>query len=186
MVPVTALWLPVVVSAVFVFIVSSVLHMVFKYHNTDYVPLPNEDAVRAAIRSANPTPREYMIPYCANMQAMKTPEMQLKFAEGPVGRLTLRAPGPISIGPSLAQWFIFSLAISIVVAALASVTLSSAYSTRHIFIVVCVTTWLAYSAGHITSSIWFARPWSITLKEIFDGLLYGLATGAAFVWLWPR
>ncbi len=186
MVPVTALWLPVIVSAVFVFIVSSVLHMVFKYHNTDYVPLPDEDAVRAAIRSANPAPREYIIPYCSDMQAMKTPEMQKKFAEGPVGRLTLRAPGTMAIGGSLVQWFLFSLAIAIVVAALASVTLSSTYSVRHIFVVVTVTTWLAYSGAHITSAIWFARPWSITLKEIFDGLMYGLATGAAFVWLWPR
>jgi hypothetical protein len=160
--------------------------MVFKYHNKDYVPLPNEDAVRAALRSANPRPGEYIIPHCSDMQAMKTPEMQKKFAEGPVGRLTLRATGPMAIGPSLVQWFLFSLVIGVVVAALASVSLSAGASVRHIFIVVGVTTWLAYSGGHITSAIWFARPWSITTKEIFDGLIYGLATAAAFVWLWPR
>lgn len=184
MVPVAALWLPVLVSAIFVFIVSSVLHMVFKYHNTDYVQIPNEDAVRAAIRGAKPG--EYIIPYCADMRAMKSPEMQEKFAEGPVGRLTLRRAGPYTMGSSLVQWFVFSLVISLVVAALARHSVSPGATRHHIFAVVGIATWLAYSGSHATSAIWFGRPWSITLKEIFDGLVYGATTAAAFVWLWPR
>ena len=40
MVALTSLWLPVVVSAVLVFVASSVVHMVLGYHNTDYSKLP--------------------------------------------------------------------------------------------------------------------------------------------------
>ena len=47
--PFGSLWIPVIVSAVFVFVGSSILHMVLKYHRADYKPLPNEDAVREAL-----------------------------------------------------------------------------------------------------------------------------------------
>ena len=62
MVSLGSLMLPVVLSAVFVFITSFLIHMVLKYHAPDYTQLPNEDAVRAAIRAGNPTPRQYIIP----------------------------------------------------------------------------------------------------------------------------
>ena len=53
-----ALWLPIVLSAVLVFVVSSIIHMVLRYHNSDYGRLPNEDAVRAALRAGSPAPRQ--------------------------------------------------------------------------------------------------------------------------------
>ena len=66
-----ALWLPIVLSAVLVFVVSAIIHMVLKYHNRDYTKLPNEDAVRAALRAGNPEPRQYIIPYCADPKEME-------------------------------------------------------------------------------------------------------------------
>ena len=60
-----ALWLPILVSAVLVFVVSAIIHMVLKYHNSDYSPLSNEDAVRAAIRAGNPRPGLYVVPFAA-------------------------------------------------------------------------------------------------------------------------
>jgi hypothetical protein len=51
-----ALWLPILLSAVVVFIISSLIHMVIKWHAGDYNALANEDAVRAAIRAGNPAP----------------------------------------------------------------------------------------------------------------------------------
>ena len=40
MIPLTALWLPILVSAVFVFIASSVIHMMLGYHKAYYGTLP--------------------------------------------------------------------------------------------------------------------------------------------------
>jgi hypothetical protein len=39
-----SLWLPILLAAVGVFVVSSLIHMLFKWHNRDYRKLPNEDA----------------------------------------------------------------------------------------------------------------------------------------------
>ena len=43
-----SLWLPVVVTAVLIFVASSLIHMVFKWHNSDYRKIANEGQVRAA------------------------------------------------------------------------------------------------------------------------------------------
>jgi hypothetical protein len=87
------LWLPILLSAVAVFIVSSLIHMVFKWHAADYRPLANEDDVRAAIRAGNPTPGHFVLPHCGSMQEMGSDAMRRKYAEGPVGYLTLRPRG---------------------------------------------------------------------------------------------
>ena len=52
MVSLTQLWVPIILSAVIVFLASSLIHMVFKWHNADYRRLPDEDAVRAALLTA--------------------------------------------------------------------------------------------------------------------------------------
>ena len=47
MVALADLWLPILVSGVVVFVVSSVIHMLIPIHRGDYAKLPGEDAVRA-------------------------------------------------------------------------------------------------------------------------------------------
>ena len=103
MVSLMHLWLPIVLSAVLVFVMSTLIHMVFKWHNAEYHGLSNEAEVAAAIRKGNAAPGQYMIPYCADMKEMGSEAMQQKFKEGPIALLTLRAPGPPAMGASLAQ-----------------------------------------------------------------------------------
>jgi hypothetical protein len=182
-----ALWQPIVLSAVLVFILSAIIHMVLKYHNTDYKRLPNEDAVRAALRSGNPEPRrQYIFPYAAEMKEMGSPEMQQKFIEGPVGVLYLRQPGPPTMGPALAQWFLFTLWVSLLVSYVAARTIQPGAEYLDVFCTVGAVTFLAYAAGVLPASIWMGKPWAVTAKEMFDGLLYALVTAGTFGWLWPR
>ena len=56
MVPLADLWLPIVLSAVFVFVASSVIHMALQIHKKDFQKLPNEDQVLAAMRGAGLKP----------------------------------------------------------------------------------------------------------------------------------
>ena len=42
------LWLPILLSAVIVFIASSIIHMLLPWHRSDYPKVPNEDKVRDA------------------------------------------------------------------------------------------------------------------------------------------
>ena len=186
MVSLSQLWLAVVLAGVAVFVASAIIHMVLKYHNVDYKKLPNEDAVRAALRAGNPEPRQYVIPYCPDPKEMEAPEMQQKFIEGPVGVLNLRRPGRPTMGPTLLQWFLFNLAVSFFVAYLAAHTLSPGAAYLEVFRVVGAAGFLAYAAGQVPAAIWMGKPWPVAWKEVFDGLVYGLVTAGTFGWLWPR
>jgi hypothetical protein len=186
MVSLGALWLPVLLSAVFVFITSSILHMVFRYHSATYTRLPNEDAVRTAIRAGNPGPGQYIIPHAGGMKEMETPEMQQKYAEGPVGVLNLRRAGKPSMGPYLVQWFVFTLVVSFFVAYVAAHAVAPGTVYLEVFRLVGAVAFLAYAAGQFPAAIWMGKPWSVATIEAFDGLLYALVTAGTFGWLWPR
>jgi len=185
MVSLAALWLPIVLSAVLVFIASSVIHMFLGYHNRDYTKLPNEDAVRAAIRSGNPQPAQYIIPH-GSPSEMHSPEMQQKFVEGPVAVLNIKPSGKISMGGNLIQWLVFALVISFMTAYVASRTLAPGTDYLHVFRVVGTVGFLAYGGGQLPAAIWMGKPWSIAIKEVFDSLVYGLLSAGAFGWLWPK
>ena len=185
MVPLGALVLPIVLSAVLVFVLSSIIHMLLGYHNRDYKPLPNEEAVRAAIRSGNPAPGQYVIPYCEPKET-GSPEVQRKHVEGPVAVLNLKAAGPLRMGPSLVQWFIFALLVSLFLAYLASRVLPAGTPYLEVFRLVGTAGFLAYAVGQLPAAIWMGKPWPVAWKEVFDGLLYGVVTAGAFGWLWPR
>ena len=185
MVSLGALWLPILLSAVLVFVLSSIIHMVLGYHSSDYTRLPNEDAVRDAIRSGNPAPKQYVIPYCTPKE-MESPEMKRKRVEGPVGVLNLKPPGAYGMGPSLIQWFGFTAVVSFFVAYVASHAVPAGSSYLEVFRIVGTVGFLAYAMGQLPAAIWMGKPWAVAGKEVFDGLLYGLVTAGAFGWLWPR
>ena len=186
MVSLGSLWLPILLSAVLVFLTSSIIHMVLKYHNRDYQRLPNEDAVRAAIRGGNPNPAQYIIPYCSEMKQMETPEMKQRYAEGPVAVLNVMRAGVPGMGRYLLQWFVFSLIVSFFVSYVAAHGVPAGARYLHVFRIVGATAFLAYAAGQVPAAIWMGKPWGVAWKEVFDGLLYGLVTAGTFGWLWPR
>ena len=181
---ITQLWLPIVVSAVLVFLASSVIHMLFKWHNPDYRKLANEDQVRDAIRAATPAPGLYVVPHCLEMKDLGTPEMQKKFTDGPVAFLTVRASGLPSMGPQLIQWFVFTLAVAVICAYLASRTLPPTASWGQVMRVVATTAFLTYAGGCVTNGIWMGKPWISVAKECLDALIYAALTGGAFAYLW--
>src|SRR6185312_1216363 len=116
-----SLWLPIILSAVFVFIASALINMLLKFwHAPDYRQFSNEGEVRAAIRAGTPAPGQYSIPWCGP-GAMKDPAMQEKFIQGPVGLVNLRGPGPVNMGTYLLQWFLFCILVSVLCALVALV-----------------------------------------------------------------
>ena len=186
MISLAQLWLPILVAAIAVFAASSVIHMVVKWHNTDYRKLGNEDDVRAVIRAGASGPGQYFIPYCTDPKEMQKPEMLQKFKEGPVGLLVLRPPCTPSMGKPLGFWFLLNLAIAILAGCLACYTLAAGSSFLQIFRVVGIATFLAYAGGTIQQAIWMGKPWVSTGKEVADAFIYAIASAAVFGWLWPR
>ncbi len=185
MILIPSLWMPIVVASVLVFIVSSVLHMVLKYHNKDYRELPQEASTLAALRDAGVTPGLYHFPYCATPKEMGEADMVEKFKRGPVGMLTIMPSGPMKLGKFLGQWFVYIVLVSVVVAYLAGRTLPAGADYLAVFRLAGTVAFTAYGMGPMVDSIWKGVPWSATAKHVFDGLLYSLVTAGAFGWLWP-
>ena len=180
------LWLPILVAAVFVFVVSSLVHMVFKWHLPDYRGFSNEDEVLAAIRKGHPTPGIHMLPYCKDMKDFAKPEMLAKFREGPTGKFILRAGVEPGMGKPLLQWFVLCLVISLFCAYLGAHALATGSPFALVFRVIGTAAFMAYGFGAFIQGIWWGQPWGAVAKDALDGILYALATAAAFAWLWPR
>src|SRR5262245_24170980 len=186
MTTVVTLWLPILGAAIAVFVASSVIHMVIKWHNPDYRKFDNEDEVRRAINATKPAPGMYTIPYCKEPGDFKKPEMQQKFTEGPVAFTMVRAPGMPSMGPMLGGWFMVNLFVAVVAAYVAGKAIQPGASFYAIARIVCAVTFAAYVVGGVSNGIWYGKPWRTAAKEMLDALIYGIVSGAAFGWLWPR
>ena len=186
MVPIFSLWLPILLSSVLVFIGSSLVHMVFKYHANDMKRLPDEDATVDAIRKLNIPEGQYIIPHAGSMQAMNSPEFQEKVKNGPRAIINIWPGGNPSMAPYLAQWFIYSLVVGVFGAYVAGRALEVGAHYLAVFRFVGVTTFACYSIAGWQESIWYKRPWSVTLWNTFDGLIYAMLTAGTFGWLWPR
>lgn len=180
-----ALWMPIVVSAVLVFVASSIIHMLLPWHAGDYAPLPKEAEARAALAPMAIPPGDYMVPRAMSMKDMDTPEFKKKLEEGPVMVLTVMPNGPMTMGASLAQWFLFSLVVGVFAAYVAGRALPPGADYLAAFRFAGVTAFIGYALGAWPMSIWYKRKWSTTIKSTVDGLVYGLLTGGAFGWLWP-
>jgi hypothetical protein len=185
MVALTALWLPILLSAVIVFVASSIMHMLLPYHRNDYSQLPEEDKVLSTLRPLSLKPGLYVFPYCTHKD-MKSPALVEKQKQGPVGFMTIVPSGPPVMPKFLSQWFIYCLLIGFFVAYLTGHTVASGANYRAVFRVAGTAAFLAYGLGHISNGIWKGQKWSVTFKEVADGLIYGLLTAGTFGWLWPR
>ncbi|HWP82780.1 MAG TPA: hypothetical protein VNN76_09005 [Bacteroidota bacterium] len=186
MVPILSLWLPILVSAVFVFLVSFVLHTVLTYHFKDFRQVPNEDKVMDALRGFNLEPGEYIIPYAGSTAAMKSPEFQAKVKKGPGAFMAIWAGGRPSMGKSLMQWFLFSIVVGIFAAYMAGRALGPGAPYLSVFRFAGFTAFACYCVAGWQDSIWFKRSWARTFRATVDGLIYGLLTGGTFGWLWPE
>ena len=185
MITVTQLWMPVIGSAIAVFVLSSLVHMVLKWHNSDYRKLANEDEVRTAIRASKALPGQYMVPYCVDMDAMKSPEQLQKFRDGPVGFIVLKANGQPQMGPALGLWFLYTVVVAIFAGYLASRALPAGAAFPAVFRAVATVAFLTFTGGSVQNGIWMGKPWRSVAKELLDGLIYGAAMGAVFGTLWP-
>ncbi len=186
MIPLTALWLPIVLSAVVVFAASAVLHMVLPLHRSDFKGLPDEAGIRAAIRVAKVAPGTYFFPHARDLKESQTPEMKAKFEQGPVGIMTVMRSGPPTMGKPLAIWFVFCLVVSVFVAYVTTRTLGPGTSYLSVFRIAGTVGFMGYGSAECSNSIWRGEAWSTTAKNLFDGLVYGLLTAGVFGWLWPQ
>jgi len=186
MVTLPELWLPILLSAVGVFFTSSLIHMVLKYHRSDYTPIPNEDEVMEAMRRENIRPGYYYLPYAVDPNDLAKPEVKAKFEKGPVAFVTVLPSGAPSMAKPLVSWLIYCVVVALIVAYLTGRTAGASADYLHVFRIAGTSAFLAHSGSAATESIWKGMPWSVTAKHMFDGLLYALVTAGIFGALWPH
>lgn len=186
MVPLTQLWLPILLAAVFVFIASSIIHMVLGYHKADFRKLSAEDEVMAALRSFDIPSGDYLMPCPEGPKGMKAPEFQEKMKSGPVAMITIRRSGPPSMTSNLILWFLYCVLVGIFAAYIAGRALKPGAQYLDVFRFAGTTAFAGYALGLLQNSIWLGRSWGATLRGMFDGLIYALITAGTFGWLWPK
>lgn len=117
---------------------------------------------------------------------MASEEYGKKLEEGPVVFMTVRANGPITMGKELGLWFVYCLVVGVFAAYLAGRALEPGANYLSVFRFVGTTAFCCYTVGLWQESIWFGKPWSTTMKNTVDGLVYALLTAGTFGWLWPE
>jgi hypothetical protein len=185
-IPITTLWLPILVGAVLVFVMSAVIHMLLPYHRNDFRSMPDEDRVMEALRPFNLPPGDYVLPHATGPEAMKSEAFRQKVEKGPIAVITVMRPTVFTnMAPQLVQWFAYSLLVGIVAAYVAGRTLGLGADYLSVFRLTGAVAFASYAMALMQRSIWYAASWSTTLKSMFDGLIFAVLTAGAFGWLWP-
>jgi hypothetical protein len=182
----SALWLPILLSSILVFVASSLIHMVLPWHKSDYSKVPNEDKVRDALRALAIPPGDYMMPRPSSREEMRSPEFAEKSKTGPVMVFTVMPNGPMSMGRNLVLWFLYCVAVGVFAAYIAGRALPQGTVYLKVFQFAGATAFIGYAVALWQMSIWYRRAWSTTIKATVDGLIYACLTAGTFGWLWPR
>lgn len=185
MTPLLSLWLPLLVSAALVFVVSSIIHMVLPWHKREYPPLPDEPSFRAAVGPLGIPPGEYIVPRTSSMAEMKSPEFIAKLEQGPVMILTVLPNRVVAMGKSLTLWFAYAAVVSLFAAYVAGRALPAGAHYLAVFRFVGVTAFIGYALALWQMVIWYNRSLYTTVTATLDGLIYALCTAGVFGWLWP-
>jgi len=186
MIPLVSLWLPILLSAVFVFVGSSVIHMFLNWHKNDFSAVPDEDGTMDALRPFALPAGDYIIPFAGGSDHLRSDEFKAKVEKGPVAVMTVFGPGDFfNMGPQLAQWFAYSVVVAVFAAYVATRTLSVGADYLEVYRIVGTVTFACYAMALPQRSIWWKQGWASTLRSMADGFVYACLTAGAFGWLWP-
>jgi len=184
-----ALWLPILLSGVLVFIASALIWTALKWHNSEWHGLPSQDGVHAALKVSNPAPGLYMLPWVDDDKERHSKEFMAKVAEGPSAMLTVMPRGRMGMGPMMAKSLVSNWVVSFFVAYVAWHAFNyrgAAPSYLGVFRVVGAMGFMSYCFASLVDSIWFSVPWKSWFLRALDALIFGCLMGGTFGWLWPR
>jgi hypothetical protein len=186
MVGLFALWMPIVLSAVFVLVALFLVHGLLGWHRDDMSAVPGEATLLETMRGLNVPPGEYRFPYGRTTQEMTAPEFVERMKRGPVGSMTIQPNGESNMGRQLVLWFVYSLVVAVLVAYLTGRTRAPGAPSLEVFRVSGTVAFCCYAVAHWQNWIWWGKGIRYTVTYTLDGILYALVTGATFAWLWPH
>ncbi len=184
MVLLTQLWLPIVLSAVFVFVASFIAWMVLPHHKADVKKLPDETAFTGQLSQMNIPPGTYMWPNACTGEEMKSDEFKQRYAKGPWGSMNVLGRQP-SFGMNLMLVFIMYLVMGLFVGYITSLARPAGAEYMAVFRVAGATAVACYCLGSLPNAIFFGKPKRFVMTDLADQVVYALLTAGTFAWLWP-
>jgi len=182
---IVSLWLPILLSAVLVFVASSIIHMASPWHKNDYPRLPNEDAFRGAVGPLDLPEGDYMVPRPQSREDLRSAEFLEKLRQGPNVIMTVLPRDMMSMTRNLWMWFVYLLVVGVFTAYVTGRALPPGADHMKVLQLASTVAFISYSLALWQLSIWYRRAWNITVKATVDALIYGLLSAAIFAWLWP-
>jgi hypothetical protein len=185
MVELLDLWMPIVLSAVIVFVASSIIWMASPLHKHDYKnPGDKEGPLLDLLRAKSFEPGVYYVPWCHGKA--NDPATADKMKRGPWASLTV-LPGMPNMGKMLFSWFAHLLIVGVFVAYLTShAGLAPGAEYLHVFRIAGTGALMAYAGYALPMCIWHGMPMSQLPGRLVDGAIYALLTAGTFAWLWPH
>ena len=183
MVGLDTLILAIVLSAVAVFVASSIIWTATPLHKNDYKKLAREDAFLDTVRDVAPGPGRFAFPFCKPGDE-KDEAVAARVEKGPWGMLLI-APGKPNMGKALGMWMLYLLLVGLFVAYLLTLSLREGARAMDVLQVASTVAFLAHAGGAMPGCIWRGEPWSGLKGQVFDALVYALLTGGIFAWQFP-
>jgi len=185
MVSIMSLWLPILLSAVIVFIASSIIHMLLPYHKKDFTAVPDEDKVREALGPFKIPPGDYVVPHAEDSKEMSSPEYIEKVKKGPALFMTVMENKIPNMGKSMALWFIYLIFVGILTAYITGNAVNPGEPYLRVFRFAGATSFIALTMALWQNTIWYKRSLRNTVLTSIDGFIYSLLIAGTFGWLWP-
>jgi hypothetical protein len=187
--PLLALWLPVILSTVAVFLIGGCAWLDLPHHRSHLQRLPDESAERSLLRGLEPG--RYRIPHSAGATDLRDRAFRQRYEEGPVGTLTLERQGRVGVGRRLG----FTLAWHLVITCTTAWLLGRSWGlypwagmpvpAMDVFVMASGLTFGFHAFGLFPEAIWFSKPWRRIGWDVVDSGLYAFVTGGIFMLCWP-
>ena len=177
-----ALWLPILVATVVLWVLSFVAWVVLPHHFGDFKKLDSENEMMELVKQANIPAGNYMFPYSGTKPEQDSKEYQDRYTEGPRG--TLNVYNMPNMGINMAQTILYFLITSLTIACITNVACPAGDAETDfmkVFRIAGTIGVLTYASSGVLHKIWFkAKQWT----DMLDGAVYGVALGLIFAALW--
>ncbi len=179
----TALWLPIILTAIVLFFASFIAWTILPHHESDFKKLDQEDQLMEFVRGLNAPAGNYMFPFMSHADQKDSEKIE-KYKTGPRGTLVMWDYP--NMGRNLGLTFLYFLVIAVVTAYIAWSALGGALAADIRFMKAFQITGaigvLVFASSGTLNSVWFRRR---VLTDVIDGIVYGVIMGLLFGFLWP-
>ncbi len=177
---ITELWLPIVLSGLATHILSTLAWTALPHHKPEWQKLPVEDELFDLLTQRQTAPGQYIFPFMRNPEVTKTDEFRQK--SGKCSGMLVVWPNPIHMGKSIGLTFVTFMIIAFVIGYLASIGLPAGAGFTRVLQFVTTAGLLAHVSAKFPFVFWFPRRIAM---DVLDGVVFAVATGLIFAWLWP-